>query len=121
MPLSLAALTALLAGFAVLAGCGASSIDPASLPKHPPGKAMKAGAGFLTKAVPSDEKIAVDASGKPAHPKVTKDFINVPRSNGWWSSLIWQNDSTQSAVVWYMGGRGGATMESYGILSAAPT
>ncbi|HEX3777269.1 MAG TPA: glycosyl hydrolase [Polyangiaceae bacterium] len=75
-----------------LVGCGASSIDPAALPKHPPGKVMKAGAGFLTKQVPSDEKIAVDADGKRAHPKITKDFVGVPRTNSWWSSLIWQYD-----------------------------
>jgi len=85
--------TAVTALLLALAGCGASSIDPAGLPKHPPGKVMKAGAGFLTKTVPSDEKIAVDGSGKPAQPKVTKDFINVPRSNTWWSSLIWQFDA----------------------------
>ena len=84
--------TAVTALLLALAGCGASSLDPAGLPKHPPGKVIKAGAGFLTKTVPSDEKIAVDASGKPAHPKVTKDFIGVPRSNTWWSSLIWQFD-----------------------------
>ena len=59
-----------------------------ALPKHPPGKAVKAGAGFLSKKLPSDEKVAVDAAGKRAHPKVTADFVGVPRSNSWWSSLI---------------------------------
>jgi endoglucanase Acf2 len=84
--------TAVVALAVALSGCGASSIDPAALPKHPPGKAGKAGAGFLTKKLPSDEKVAVDSAGKRAHPKVTADFVGVPRSNSWWSSLIWQFD-----------------------------
>ena len=84
------ALTLVLLG--ALSSCGASSIDPSALPKHPPGKAGKAGAGFLTKQVPSDEKIALNSAGKRAHPKVTSDFVGVPRSNSWWSSLIWQFD-----------------------------
>jgi endoglucanase Acf2 len=75
---------------AVLSGCGAGQIDPAPLPQHPPGKAKKAGAGFLTATVPDDEHIAVDAKGKRAHPKVTADFAGVVKSNTWWSSLIWQ-------------------------------
>ena len=58
---------------AVLSGCGAGQIDPAPLPQHPPGKAKKAGAGFLTATVPDDEHIAVDAKGKrsPQGPRVT--------------------------------------------------
>lgn len=85
-------LSAAACGALWLAGCGASSVDPAALPKHPPGKAMKAGAGYLSKELPSDEKVAVDHAGKRAHPKVTSDFTGVPRSNSWWSSLIWQFD-----------------------------
>jgi len=77
---------------AVLAGCGAGTIDPSPLPQHPAGKAKKAGAGFLAVAVPADEHLAVDAKGKRAHPKVTADFVGPPKTNTWWSSLIWQYD-----------------------------
>lgn len=75
---------------AVLCSCGAGSIDKAELPKHPPGKVKKAGAGFLTKTVPDDEHIAVNEKGKRALPKITSDFVGVVKSNTWWSSLIWQ-------------------------------
>ena len=75
---------------AALSACGGGQIEPASLPSHPPGKAKKAGKGFLTREVPSDEHVAVDEKLKRAHPKVTADFVGVPKTNTWWSSLIWQ-------------------------------
>jgi endoglucanase Acf2 len=77
---------------AALSGCGGGQIDPANLPKHPPGKVKKAGAGFMLNDVPSDEHIAVDEKLKRAHPKLSKDFSGVVKSNTWWSSLIWQYD-----------------------------
>jgi hypothetical protein len=33
--------------------------------------------------------------------------------------LLWQNDSTRQATVWYMGGTGGAAMQSWSWISAA--
>ncbi len=75
---------------AVLSGCGAGQLDPSALPPHPPGKAKKAGAGWLTQTVPADEHLAVDEKLKRMHPKVTSDFVGVVKSNTWWSSLIWQ-------------------------------
>ena len=77
---------------AVLANCGGGSIEPAALPAHPPGKAKRAGAGWLTQTVPADEHVAVDEKLKRSHPKVTADFVGVVKSNTWWSSLIWQYD-----------------------------
>ena len=77
---------------AALANCGGGTIDPAGLPVHPPGKAKKVGAGFLTKTVPSDEHVAVDEKLKRASPKVTANFVGVVKTNTWWSSLIWQYD-----------------------------
>jgi len=77
---------------AAISGCGGGQIDPASLPKHPPGKVKKAGAGFMLNDVPSDEHIAVDEKLKRAHPKLSKDFAGVVKTNTWWSSLIWQYD-----------------------------
>ncbi|HXK18633.1 MAG TPA: glycosyl hydrolase, partial [Polyangiaceae bacterium] len=77
---------------AAMSACGGGQIDPASLPKHPPGKVKKAGAGFMLNDVPSDEHIAVDEKLKRAHPKLSKDFAGVVKTNTWWSSLIWQYD-----------------------------
>ncbi len=75
-----------------LYGCGAGQIEPAGLPTHPAGKVKKAGAGFLITKIPDDEHVAVDEKLTRMHPKVTKDFTGLVKSNTWWSSLIWQYD-----------------------------
>lgn len=77
---------------AALAGCGGASLERAGLPTHPEGKVKKAGKGFLLTTIPADEHVAVDEKLVRQHPKVTKDFAQLVKSNTWWGSLIWQYD-----------------------------
>lgn len=74
---------------AVLTACGAS-LDvrpPAAAPK---GKSEKHGAGYISHEPPPGVPIATNGKNKPVKPKVTDDFKQHPKSNTWWSSLIWQ-------------------------------
>jgi len=77
----------------IASACGPSSIEPR--PKSPPPQhaSQKVGEGYyLTKPPPSVE-VPVNAKGQPVLPKVTPDFAQIPTSNEWWSSIIWQFDA----------------------------
>jgi endoglucanase Acf2 len=78
----------------VLTACGASRLDLRTPPPPPKGTAEKIGAGYVANEPPKGVAIATDRRGKSVKPKVTDDFKNLPKSNTWWSSLIWQFDET---------------------------
>lgn len=77
-----------------MTACGASQLDLRAPAPPPTGKAEKHGAGYLSKEPPKGVAIATDRRNKSVKPKVTDDFNAKPRSNTWWSSLIWQFDET---------------------------
>jgi endoglucanase Acf2 len=77
-----------------LTACGASQLDLRTPSAPPKGSAEKVGAGYVSKEAPPGVAIATDRRGKSVKPKVTADFTGNPKSNTWWSSLIWQFDET---------------------------
>jgi endoglucanase Acf2 len=77
-----------------LAACGASQLDLRTPPPPPQGKAEKHGAGYVSLVPPQGVAIATDRRNRSVKPKVTDDFEDLPKSNTWWSSLIWQFDET---------------------------
>jgi endoglucanase Acf2 len=79
---------------AVLTACGASQIDPREPTPAPKGKFEKHGPGYISHERPVGTPIATDRRNKSVKPKVTSDFKQAPKSNTWWSSLIWQFDET---------------------------
>ena len=79
---------------AVLTACGASQLDLRSPPAPPAGSAEQIGPGYLSNQAPKSVAIATNRQNKPVKPKVTSDFKGIPKSNTWWSSLIWQFDET---------------------------
>ncbi len=84
-------------GSAVLVGagaCGPSLPSARMAPSVPPGKATPAGPGFYSLQKPSGVLGPSNAQQRPVMPKVTADFTGVPTSNDWWSSLIWQYDTS---------------------------
>jgi endoglucanase Acf2 len=90
--IKLRATIALLVG--ALAACGAAQVA-LQTPKPPPkGTAAQHGAGYVSNQPPKGVAIATDRRGKSTQPKVTADFSGNPKSNSWWSSLIWQFDET---------------------------
>jgi endoglucanase Acf2 len=74
----------------VALGCGPPVIEPRPLAPPPKARADKAGPGFVLVDRPEGERVCTAKSGRAAVPKVTADFHDVPTSNSWWSSLIWQ-------------------------------
>lgn len=48
------------------------------------------GSGSYTTRLPAGDKVPSDVNNNPVTPKVTSDFSQIPLSNKWWSSLIWQ-------------------------------
>lgn len=52
------------------------------------------GAGGYITTLPAGQKSASDQAGNAVSPKVTADFTQLPTTNDWWSSLIWQYDPT---------------------------
>ncbi len=79
-------------GVSFLLGCAPSLPGPRGAPTKPPGKALQAGPGFYVLDPPAGVVLPGDAHKRPVTPKVTADFENVPTSNDWWSSLIWEFD-----------------------------
>jgi len=77
-----------------LTACGASQLDLRTPPTPPQGSAEAHGAGYVSKQAPRGVAIATDRRNEPVKPKVTTDFSGPPKSNSWWSSLIWQFDET---------------------------
>jgi endoglucanase Acf2 len=77
-----------------VAACGAARLDLRSPPPPPQGKAEKHGAGYVSNVPPKGVEIATDRRNESVEPKVTDDFEDLPKSNTWWSSLIWQFDET---------------------------
>lgn len=77
-----------------LVACGASQLDLRTPPPPPKGQAEKHGAGYVSNVAPKGVAIATDRRNKSVKPKVTDDFKDLPKSNTWWSSLIWQFDET---------------------------
>lgn len=53
---------------------------------------MAAGAGHVATVPPTGALLAIDASGKRAEPKVSGDFSGHVKTNGWWSSLLYQHE-----------------------------
>ncbi len=78
----------------LLAACGASELELRTPVTPARGTAEQFGAGFASKRAPAELAIATNRQNKSVTPKVTPDFSGVPRSNSWWSSLIWQFDET---------------------------
>ncbi len=74
--------------FLSLSSCG-RTIEPRT-PATAPSGAEAVGPGFLAPPESASMLVATDAKGKPISPKVTSSFSQVPVSNKWWSSLIWQ-------------------------------
>lgn len=58
------------------------------------GDIIPVGLGSYTTTLPSGKKGPSDAQGNPALPKVTQDFNKPVKVHQWWSSLIWQFEST---------------------------
>ncbi len=83
---------ALLVG--ALAACGASQLVLQTPAPPAKGTAAQHGAGYVSNKPPKGVAIATDRRGKSTKPKVTADFSGNPKSNSWWSSLIWQFDET---------------------------
>ncbi len=83
-----------LALLALLTACGASQLDLRTPPPPKAGTAEKHGAGYVSNEPPKGVAIATDRRNKSVKPKVTSDFKQAPKSNTWWSSLIWQFDET---------------------------
>jgi endoglucanase Acf2 len=79
---------------ATLTACGASQLDLRTPPPPPKGTAEKHGAGYVSTQPPKGVPIATDRRSQQVKPKVTADFKETPKSNTWWSSLIWQFDET---------------------------
>ena len=79
---------------AAVAACGASRLDLRTPAVPPKGTAAQHGAGYVSNRAPKGIAIATDRRGKSVKPKVTADFKGNPKSNSWWSSLIWQFDET---------------------------
>lgn len=79
----------LLASFAA---CGPGSLGSRSRPAAPSDPAQAAGPGYFVTARPAGVVPPSNRAKKPVRPKVTSDFVAVPTSNDWWSSLIWQFD-----------------------------
>ncbi len=78
----------------VVAACGPGSISPrAKSPPPPGGTAQKVGEGYYLTKPPDKVEVPADVNGKPVKPKVTSDFAQIPTSNEWWSSMIWQFDA----------------------------
>ena len=78
----------------VVAACGPSSISPrAKSPAPPQGTAEKVGEGYYLTKMPKGVEVPADVNGKPVQPKVTADFAQIPTSNEFWSSIIWQFDA----------------------------
>lgn len=75
------------------AACGPARIQPrAALGPPPGGASRKVGSGYVLTRPPPGFVLPGNARGEPVEPKVTADFAQVPTSNDWWSSLIWQHD-----------------------------
>src|SRR5262245_11496674 len=73
--------------FALLAGgCAGSQAEP----QVPPGSRVAVGPGFYSSWLPPGEKPPATASGAAAKPKLAPGFKQLPTTNEWWSSLIWQ-------------------------------
>src|SRR4051812_34691715 len=70
--------------FALLAGCAAGA------PQVRPESQIKIGEGSFSKELVPGEKPPSNEQGQPVTPRVTADFKQVPTTNEWWSSLIWQ-------------------------------
>ncbi|HLK89447.1 MAG TPA: glycosyl hydrolase [Polyangia bacterium] len=62
----------------------------ASPPVVPPGARAAAGPGFYATQRLPGEQPPRGPGGRPALPKVTADFAQMPVTHDWWSSLIWQ-------------------------------
>jgi endoglucanase Acf2 len=69
--------------------CGPGFPDP-HVPQGKPASGTKVGSGYYVSDLPAGGTVPSDIKGKPAKPKVSKDFAQVVTSNKWWSSLIWQ-------------------------------
>jgi endoglucanase Acf2 len=78
----------------ILTACGASRLELRTPLPPAPGTAEEHGAGYVAKRPPQGVPIATDRRSTPVAPKVTADFQGTPKSNTWWSSLIWQFDET---------------------------
>jgi endoglucanase Acf2 len=74
------------------AACGPSQIKPRALPKAPEVPSHKVSKGFVVTTAPEGIVVGADEKRNAVKPKVTEDFDQVPTSNDWWSSLIWQFD-----------------------------
>lgn len=82
---------------ALLALAAACATAP---PAVPAGALASAGPGFYATVRLPDEKPPRGAGGRPAAPKVTADFAQLPTTHDWWSSLIWQGgDDPYSAPM----------------------
>lgn len=74
------------------AACGPAHIGPRPQPPKPITASQPMAKGYFATEHPATELVVVDAAGKSVMPKVTSDFVGVPQTNDWWSSLIWQRD-----------------------------
>lgn len=78
----------------LLVACAGSSIEP----QVPAGSRVAVGPGFYSTWLSPNEKPPATASGAIAKPKVIAGFQQLPTTNEWWSSLIWQwNDGKQGS------------------------
>jgi endoglucanase Acf2 len=70
-------------------GCAAATPSAPAIPvadRHP------VGAGAYATFLSPDEHPPSNARGEPVRPKVVEGYAEVPATNDWWSSLIWQFD-----------------------------
>jgi endoglucanase Acf2 len=86
--------SSLLALTLCLLGCAGT----ASAPRVPASSRVAVGPGFYSTWLAPEEKPPSTSSGKVATPKVAPGFAQLPTTNEWWSSLIWQwNDGVKDA------------------------
>jgi endoglucanase Acf2 len=86
---------ALALGVTFGAACGPSQVKPRALPGAPESPSHKVSKGFVVTTPPEGIVVGADEKRNQVKPKVTQDFDQVPTSNDWWSSLIWQFDAKE--------------------------
>lgn len=78
-------------GVLALLAAGSACTHAAQIPFNPSAVHAEGEARYSTELLPGEQGPS-DRDGKPATPKVTSDFKGPPRTNDWWSSLLWAYD-----------------------------
>ncbi len=76
-----------------LSAFGCSTHESAREPSNDDAPSMKFGSGRVATEPPHGALVAIDAKGKRQEPKVADGFTGRVKTNGYWSSLVYQHDA----------------------------